>query len=186
MKPSESDLWRRLQGWCSPREGDYLYNIASNIIAGDLIVEIGTYAAKSAIALGLGCMESGANVITIDNFQGNTEHIAKPTLEVAQANIAKFGLSGFIEVKVSDSQQACQMLPKIRIGYIDGNHDYNSVLSDFFSIWKKLVPGGDLLFHDYHSSWNQVVECVNDIENRWPLKRVAVVDAIIHFRGITK
>ena len=34
-------------------------------------------------------------------------------------------------------------------GFIDGNHDPEYVKNDFYLVWRNLVPGGSVGFHDY-------------------------------------
>ncbi|MEE8471048.1 MAG: class I SAM-dependent methyltransferase [Dehalococcoidia bacterium] len=43
-------------------------------------------------------------------------------------------------------------------GFIDGNHHAEHVRNDFYIIWRNLVPGGVLGFHDYNFDLPEVTE----------------------------
>ena len=46
-------------------------------------------------------------------------------------------------------------------GFIDGSHDPEYVRSDFLLVWRNLVPGGSLGFHDYNFDLPEVTAAVN-------------------------
>jgi hypothetical protein len=48
-------------------------------------------------------------------------------------------------------------------GFIDGNHDPLYVASDFNLVWKSLVPGGAVAFHDYGDDLPEVTAMVDQL-----------------------
>jgi len=48
-------------------------------------------------------------------------------------------------------------------GFIDGNHDPEYVKNDFHLIWRNLVPGGAVGFHDYDFDLPDVTDTVNNL-----------------------
>jgi predicted O-methyltransferase YrrM len=108
------------------------------------IVEVGAYKGKSTIALASGSTVAGREkVVSIDPHGGGT-------LEVFRGNIAKAGLSGRVITVAAASRDAREKFEgPVRLIFIDGLHDYDSVKADI-GLWKDLViDGGILAFHDY-------------------------------------
>ncbi|MEM3448455.1 MAG: class I SAM-dependent methyltransferase [Nitrososphaerota archaeon] len=56
--------------------------------------------------------------------------------------------------KFSSDQKFC-------FAFIDGNHSPEYVINDFYIVWKHLVPGGIIAFHDYGHDLPQVTETIN-------------------------
>jgi hypothetical protein len=111
------------------------------------IVEVGAYKGKSTIALASGSKLVGREkVLSIDPHGGGT-------LEVFQRNMARSGLSGQVITVVAVSQAAREKFDGlIRLIFIDGLHDYDSVKADI-ELWKdRVIDGGILAFHDHNYS----------------------------------
>lgn len=51
-------------------------------------------------------------------------------------------------------------------GFIDGNHRPDYVRNDFYVIWRNLVPGGSVGFHDYNFDLPKVTEAINGLINK--------------------
>ena len=50
---------------------------------------------------------------------------------------------------------------KFIFGFIDGNHQADYVINDFNLIWRNLVPGGSIGFHDYNFDLPGVTEAID-------------------------
>jgi hypothetical protein len=48
-------------------------------------------------------------------------------------------------------------------GFIDGNHQADYVINDFNLIWRHLVPGGCVGFHDYNFDLPEVTEAIDGL-----------------------
>ncbi len=61
-----------------------------------------------------------------------------------------FGLNGHLKLHVMTSQEFAQKNPekKFEYIYIDGDHSYEGVKSDFDNFWPRLTQGGIISFHD--------------------------------------
>jgi hypothetical protein len=149
MRPSENPAWLAVEGWCTPEEGDALYEQAYDGPRAfpdidPVIVEIGTGMGRSAIAMGL----SGAHVVTIDNDSGRLEaahHFAK---------LCKVSLT----VACGDSRDFAQTWDDpIAFLFIDGWHDAENVRADYQAWAPHVIPGGSIWFHDaYGAGWPDV------------------------------
>jgi len=186
MRPSQLPAWRQLPGWCTPAEGDHLYETARALQDGgaDMAAEIGTYLGRSAVAIGLGCQEAGIRLYTIDHFRGNPEHETPPSREAAERNIAAFGLASCVTIREGESVKIAETWRyALAMLYIDASHVFQDVINDFAAWWPHLARGGCVLFHDsYHTDWPQVIEAVQTIAMRWPLEEQRPVGSIRGFR----
>jgi hypothetical protein len=92
----------------------------------------------------------------------------------------------YIRVLKADSREV--VFPRettFCFGFIDGNHDPAWVESDFHLVWKALVPGGWIGFHDYGGDLPQVTctvdrlvsECADEIADtiRVPEKTIILI-----------
>ncbi len=48
-------------------------------------------------------------------------------------------------------------------GFIDGNHQPEYVRNDFYVIWRNLVPGGGIGFHDYNFDLPEITGTVDKL-----------------------
>ena len=62
------DAINSIHGFLDPNEAQLLYRLASEVPAGGVIVEIGSYEGRSTICLGKGAKVNGANVWAIDPY----------------------------------------------------------------------------------------------------------------------
>ena len=46
--------------------------------------------------------------------------------------------------------------------FIDGMHDYESVIKDIENYWPKLKIGGHMCFHDYQKDWIGVIKAFDE------------------------
>lgn len=170
-KPGSINEWVQLPGWCHPCEGDHLAFVASTLKEGSRAIEIGTYMGKSAVALGIGCKESGSVLYSIDHYRGNREHKTRPSMPIAQQNIQRFGLDGSVILVFGESESiAAAASFDVSLLYIDGEHGYAHVIHDFVCWWPHLVSGCDVLFHDYKNAWPDVKRAVDYVAEEYGLQ----------------
>jgi len=178
-----------MPGWCTKLEGDYLYSVALACPKGSIIMDLGTYYCKSGTAFGLGCLSSGARVISVDHFKGNPEHTQKPSHEHALLWLERLDkrLMGVVTIVPEDAIVfGRQFTKKVEAIYIDTEHTGGVVLETFATWWNHLSSKGHVLFHDARNSgWTDVVHTVHAISERWPLEEQIGADSIRHFRKIT-
>ena len=174
MKPSQTPDWQSIPGWCSPVEADYLYQLAAGLDQNDRIVEVGSYLGRSACAIGLGCRESGARLITIDHFRGNPEHQIKPTCEGLRQNLARLGVLDWVEIMACEAREAAENIERpIHALFIDDQHDYGNVMRTSSAFIPRLISGGHVLWHDaIGHGWIGVERAVSEITKLWHMQHV--------------
>ena len=130
------------------------------------IVDIGAFLGGGAAKLARFCRAYGKKVYAIDIFDpdSDTAMLATgiPQSAYYKNVIASFGKSqreiynesikGLDNIVTIDSDSMLVALPhgeKIVFGFVDGNHQREHVLNDFYLVWNHLVPGGAVALDDY-------------------------------------
>lgn len=143
--------------WPTEPELRWLAKQASYWQEGDTILELGCYVGRSTVAM---ATNTAANVVVVDDFYGPRD-VDMPEEDRAQilndflANTAHLRNVGiFVRDHAEPPAIEADMI------FIDGAHDYESVVRDI-TYWKTMVKPGGLL-------------CGHDLD--WPAVRKAVVD----------
>lgn len=156
-----------IDGWLSTREAIALYKLVRSIENGNItICEIGSWLGKSSyvLARALDGRREG-KLICIDPFDASgdesSEKIYKniknrldvPLVTEFTENMRKLGVVDRIKIITGYSHEVVKKFNEpIDLLFIDGNHDYNSVLRDYQD-WSKLIrKGGYIVFHDVGAS----------------------------------
>jgi len=137
-------------------EGLLLYKLAEKSSSKGVIVEIGSYKGGSAIILAKGSLGGNRQkVYTIDPHirrKGMTwgrETVPLYTFDMLMSNIKKHKMDKMIvPIKKTSKKAAKRWKKPISLLWIDGDHTYNSVKSDFLMWEKYLIKGGVIAFHD--------------------------------------
>ena len=136
----------------------FLLSLMSSI-KGD-VVEIGSWLGGTTSYLAKGCqVASNGKVIAIDHFEGNPgkEELYRAEVredetifQVFQRNISIAGMTEHVQALKMDSLSARKIIQEpVRMVFIDGNHEYDSVKQDI-QLWEPLLKsGGYLVFHDF-------------------------------------
>lgn len=142
------------------------------------VVEIGSFLGKSTCWLGLGALSAGREKITAIDYFKPLSFTAESEDKMDQAivkegstfpfftqHINEFGLQDQVEPIVSDSSIAAKAWGdrSIRLLFIDGHHEYDSVKQDF-ALWSPFVQqSGIIVFHDYSQSWPGVIRFYDEL-----------------------
>lgn len=163
-----------IDGWMFPEELAWLYETAHRMRS---IVEIGCWKGRSTHALLSGCP---GLVYAVDHFkgtEGEPAHAEALTGHVRQDFMVNVG--GFANLRMieRDSIAAAGSFDhdELDMVFIDGAHDYESVMGDL-KAWENkarvMIAG-----HDYSECWPDVVQAVNDffaqLIPHFPVKRAA-------------
>jgi len=126
---------------CGHPQPLYLYELSKRTQGSGSIVEIGTCAGKSIIALAYAQQEkNGVKSNTIDIF----EH---PEVE---RNLKKAGVANYANRMLGRSSVlAANWHEPIELLWIDGDHRYNGVVADIKGWSRYVITGGVMAFHDY-------------------------------------
>lgn len=160
LPKSENSMPLDIEGWLLPEEGEAIAELAS----GKRVLEIGSFCGLSTV-----CMARTAKHVTaVDYFDGRGTPRRRDTLPDFTANIERYGLADKVEHRHPDSP-----LPLVEYDFvfIDGAHDYDSVVSDIAKALNVLAPGGLIAFHDYRDQpgehnhgWDpDVTQAVNEL-----------------------
>jgi len=162
--PSAQPAWADIPGWLTPREADHLCTLAAR---GGVVVEIGTYRGRSAVALGLGARAAGAFFLTVDMFLGDPAVAGSgPNDQVhAMRNLEDFGLTDVVVWNDTSVAAAHHWRSgPIDLLFIDGDHSYAGVAADIAAWWPHLRPGATVCFHDHqHGHGDGVVRAVKEL-----------------------
>lgn len=150
-----------VEGPLNYNEGVRLYYLAQRARLG--IVEIGSWKGRSTSFLGSGSRSgAGVPVFAVDRFSGSSEQRARvvggvlDTYPEFVANISRMGLADIVHPVISESIDAASnpVIPDaVDLLFIDGSHDYESVVQDILTWEARLVDGGMIALHDTFSSW---------------------------------
>ncbi len=152
-----------IDGWLSIREACELYRTVKSLNGSDLtICEIGSWLGKSSYVLAK-AIENKKNTFLycIDPFDGSGDVVSefiykkeertskKSLLTRFEANMKKLNVLKLIHVLNGHSFNVVKKFNReIDFLFIDGNHDYESVLQDYRD-WSHLIKiGGYIAFHD--------------------------------------
>jgi MMP 1-O-methyltransferase len=154
-----------IKGFLDESEADNLYRLALEASLKSPCLEIGSYCGKSAVFIGSACKENGSVLFSIDHHTGSEEQqpgeayfdpdlLDKETgkidtLRLFRKTIHEFDLENTIIPIIGRSEIIGRnWQTPLSLVFIDGSHAYNSVLIDYETWPKHLIPGGYLIFHD--------------------------------------
>lgn len=155
-----------VEGFLQTVEGYALNLLAQSGPGEGAIVEIGSFMGLSTCWMALGSKQAGREPVTaIDHFTGSPEHqpgggaeneeLAKTgtTFHRFEANVAQMGVTGHVRpIQAASDAAAATWTEPIRLLFIDGDHSYEAVKSDF-TLWTPFVIAGGLVaFHDVGTS----------------------------------
>ncbi len=135
--------------WPEPLEGCLLHALTqSTHECGDCVVEIGSFRGRSAsmLALALRGVNSPAKIISID------PHADQPTnFDHVRLAMNQLGEADRLIQYRGGSDEAWKLLRPgcASLVFVDGDHSYDQLLSDFDHYKDVLAPGGCMVFHDY-------------------------------------
>ena len=149
------DIAMSVEGQVSRAEVGTLIELARNTAPGTAIVEIGTFRGRSTTALALGSMLGARNrVFAVDpheEFTGVFGGRFGPEDQAAlYRNIVRTGIGDLVAVVSRPSRDAaCSWTDKnIGLLWIDGDHRYEAVSTDYNAWSRFVVAGGTVAFHD--------------------------------------
>jgi predicted O-methyltransferase YrrM len=129
-----------------------LYGLA-RAVRPQVIVEIGSARGKSTCALALACAQNACGkVYSIDPHDSNAWAEGEGTFEFLRARVRDYGLEPWCHIVRSTSRTVAQdWFGSIDFLFIDGDHTYEGVRTDFELFQPWLSENAIVLFHD--SRW---------------------------------
>jgi len=157
----------KLDGQINPDELFELYTRVTQLPDRSTIVEIGSYRGKSTIALGAAAKRTNSRVYSIDphdEFIGVAGGIFGPKdLAVKLDVISRYNLGDVIFPICMDSAKIGKAWDRpIDLLWIDGDHRYEAVKTDFELFSLQIKKGGYIIFHD--SDMEGVAKCIAEMD----------------------
>jgi predicted O-methyltransferase YrrM len=156
-----SERLESVPGFLPPQEGFALYLWARDGPGLGAVVEIGSLAGRSTAWLAYGSKaKKREKVVAVNLFQSTAERdggahamVKTPegqsSLPVFLANIERLGLRDWVEPRTGASTAVARgWTEPIRLLFIDADHSYESVRSDYEAWSRFVIPGGVIAFHD--------------------------------------
>ncbi len=143
-----------VRGWLINDEGEALSKWAE----GKSVLEIGSYCGLSTIYLSL----TAEHVTAVDTFDGRGTPSPGSTLNEFRRNIAKHGRAERVSPLVLRSIELKDRSTYDMV-FIDGAHDYESVMADIGVARRLLKPDGIIAFHDYGQKERDVTDAVDKL-----------------------
>lgn len=155
-----------IDGWISTREAIALYKLVRSIENNDVtICEIGSWLGKSSYILAraldnkhgkLFCVDpfdASGDPTSSDIYQTTKNKLPVSLMEKFKSNMQERNVLNRIKILQGYSHEIIKTFNEpIDVLFIDGNHDYASVLRDYKE-WSKLIKkGGYIAFHDVGAS----------------------------------
>jgi predicted O-methyltransferase YrrM len=144
---------RNIDGWLSPGQAEALYSAAREVKGDDWIVEIGSHHGRSTVVLAL-AKAPEAKLMAIDPWDAPRWGGGEGAEQAFQRNLREHGVDDAVTVFKGYSTEAEQTWNGAGIGllFIDGAHDYPSVVADIDGWERHIRPGGVVAIHDSFSS----------------------------------
>ena len=156
---------RAAKGFMPPDEGLALYDAAWAMAPYGPLLEIGTYAGKSATYLGAAAAARGGLVVTVDHHHGSEENqpgwehhdasVVDPvtgrmdTLPQFRHTMHAAGLEASVIAVVAESTTVASLwATPLALLFIDGGHGEDPAQADYTAWSPKLLRHGVLAIHD--------------------------------------
>jgi len=170
------------ENMCAKPQPLLLYHLSKNLKCAGAIVEIGTCAGKSTIALAFAQKEKNGCIINTIDIQEHP-NIVK--------NLTKAGINDYVKRIIGRSSIiSIKWNELISLLWIDGDHRKNGIVRDIICWSKHVVIGGIMAFHDYpgfdgvNDTWKALYKYVLKYPEKWRVISDREAGSIIAFERI--
>ena len=156
---------------------DFMQKRKLHKLEGD-IIEIGVFMGGGTAKLARFARKYGKRVYAIDIFDPGCDKTqdksgvkmceiyeaflqGRSQLEVYQQTTHNF--DNIVTINMDSRKVSFHKAQKFVFGFIDGNHQPDYVRNDFYLIWRRLVPGGGIGFHDYNFDLPEVTATIDEL-----------------------
>jgi predicted O-methyltransferase YrrM len=150
-----ASIWRSAEsvpGWLTRAQAQRLYDSASSLEPGAVIVEIGSHQGRSTVVLAQAAVARSGRVTAIDPFIEGRLFGGVSTRSKFEQNVTDAGVADVVDLLPRPSQDVRpEWTAPVDLLYIDGKHDYWTVTDDLEWL-VHLAPGREVLVHDAFSS----------------------------------
>lgn len=138
-----------IPSYTMPGELVVLFELAAALPNGATALEIGSHLGRSTCFLGAALQRKCGRLYCVDTWQNDTmPEGSRDTFEEFRHNIG--GLSSLIvPIRKRSDQLASVDVPfPVQLAFIDGDHSFEAVRSDFQRVIPLIPPDGVVVFHD--------------------------------------
>jgi len=163
-------------------EASYIWKVVTTRKPSHLI-EIGRWLGGSTILHAAAANLSGGQLTSVD-LKVKMPHYAKD--ELIHAHLNKLNLNN-VAIVIGDSREYVPRY-KIQYAFIDGDHSYEGVKSDFENLMQYVSPGADVLFHDacatrtFATIHEPVARFIRELKEDSRVGWVRDIGSLAHFR----
>ncbi len=151
-----------VRGWMAESERLFLRKLSF----GCRVLELGCFEGLSTVNIAA----TARSVVAVDSFEGTgTVHEGSDTERAMRANLANAGIDNVTVIRGFFSDVLIGLHELFDVIFIDGSHDYESVVRDIALSLRLLARGGVLAFHDYDNDHPGVVQAVNELSGFHPI-----------------
>jgi len=162
--------WEDVPGWFCKGDAGFVSDICRSI-SGGVVVEVGSFAGRSAAVMAPICHANGTELHCVDNWllipdpsrtrrvqlndmlrRAMEPHRETNLRRAFRRNMKSLGVWHMISPHQYDSAEAAAIFPdgSVDFCFIDADHSYAGVLRDITAWWPKVRPGGTIGGHDWH------------------------------------
>lgn len=188
---------KNVEGWLNMTDGYVLMQLAKDGPEEGEIVEVGSFLGLSTCWLAMGSKAAGREKITaVDHFLGSKEHQKGKKAECDvlveqgttfyqfQENLKSVEVDDHVTpVRASSVEAAKDWEKPVRLLFLDGDHEYESIKADFEAWEKFVIPGGCICIHDV-DTWPGVTQFYYEMLEAMPQYRQ--VSAVHSLRVLKK
>jgi len=151
-----------------------LYRLTMVVPSGSSVLEIGSYRGGSTVAIGHAAIQRDLRLFCIDKWAAY--HDQSDFINFDRKHLDDMRILGeFIRNTDFIKERLCMLRGEaasftgilgsgiFSMVFVDGAHDYFSVVDDIIFSLKVIKPGGMLCGHDYHSAGLDVKKAVHDV-----------------------
>ena len=178
---------QNIEGWLDVHEPRLLYNCAKDLRGDGVIVEIGSWCAKSLTYITSGAIEGGFKnkIYSIDPFLTSKDE-PNGKYETFITNLKKTGLfEKIIHIKEKSQIVGKSFNEKIGFLFIDGFHKYEAVKEDFKLFYPKVIDGGFVAIHDV-AYYKGPTDLIKELVNEKTFKMLTFCDSILLARKVSQ
>jgi predicted O-methyltransferase YrrM len=137
-----------IKGWLTEGQARMLYEAAARVSTG-AIVEIGSHHGRSTVILA-SAKQPDATVVAIDPYDTPRWGGGQSAVEIFWANLSRNGVQEDVTLIQGYGSQAGETWEGAQVGalFVDGAHDYESVLADLEAWAPHLAADATVLMHD--------------------------------------
>lgn len=138
-----------IPSWTTEPELTALYTLAVSCPQGGVALEIGSYLGASSCYLAAGLKHRSGHLFCVDTWENQTmPEGPQDTFAHFQRNTAPFADVITTVRKRSGSLKANDIETPLDFAFIDGDHSFDAVASDFAIVSPWVREGGVIAFHD--------------------------------------